>query len=112
MRNDSLCLIATVMLFITPPLISPGEHRVEIPTLMDRSHPIQNPLTVQHFERRVAVAHDGLTDVVEAVVAVDAHFLLGHCGDGLRIIREAKEILASEHGFNRTLDGEREPTRQ
>lgn len=97
MRKDSLWLID--ILFIAPPLVSPSEHRVEISTLVDRPHPIQNPLAVQHFERRVAVAHDGLTDVVEAVIAVDAHFLLGHCGDGFGIIREAKEILANEHSL-------------
>jgi len=101
MRKDSLRLISAPILSIAPPLVSPGKHRVEIPTLMRRTHPVQNPLFIQRFERRVPVAHDCLANVVEAMVAVDGHFFLGHRGDGLGVIRVAEEIETVklvEHG--------------
>lgn len=49
--------------------------------------------TCEHLESCVSMAHDGLADVVEAVITMLGYFSNWHSGDALRIVCKAEEVL-------------------
>lgn len=50
-----------------------------------------------HFSHRlkccVAVAHDGLANVIQAMIAMEYYFVCGHVGHAGWVVGEAEEVL-------------------
>lgn len=58
-----------------------------------------NTDTCEDLESCVSLAHDGLTDVVEAVITVVSYFINWHSGDSLRIVCKTEEVLRNEISY-------------
>lgn len=80
MRKSTTC-IPRPMHFIRPMLVRPRKDLIEITALMDSSHAVDS-----HFghwlESRVCMAHENLSDIVEAMIAVEGDFFLVHVFHG------------------------------
>ena len=90
------------MRLVRTTLVGPRKHLVEVSALVRSTHSIDADHR-ERLERRIGVAHERLTDVVQAVVAVQADLLLWHVFDGLWVVREAQEVL--EVGLGRVQRG-------
>ena len=69
------------MHFIRPMLVCPRKDLIEITALMDNSHAVDS-----HFGHwlkcGICMAHENLSDIVEAVITVEGHFFLVHVFHG------------------------------
>lgn len=76
-------------------LVSPCPDLVKVSALMRGAHSVDTDAG-EDLEGCVAMAHDGLTNVVETMVAMENNILWRHGGDGFGIVCEANEVLRNE----------------
>jgi hypothetical protein len=72
--------------------VRPAENTVKVATLVNSAHAINADLG-QWLECHVTGAHDRLTDVVQAVIAVELDLFGIHICDAFRVVGEAEEVL-------------------
>lgn len=60
---------------------------------MSSSHSIQYSLVVDTFKCRVAVAHDGLPDIIQTMITVDWYFFRCQIFDCVVEICQSQEVL-------------------
>lgn len=73
-------------------LVSPGEDLLKVSALMGGAHPVDTDIC-EDLEGGVSVAHDGLANVVETMIAMESDFLDCHRGDAFGVVCEAEEVL-------------------
>lgn len=76
-------------------LVSPCPDLVKVSAFMRGAHSVDTDAG-EDLEGCVAMAHDGLTNVVETMIAMENNILWRHGGDGFGIVCEAKEVLRNE----------------
>lgn len=83
-----VCLVGSV-------LVSPCPNFVEVTACMRSAHSVDTDAG-EDLKGGVASAHDGLSNVVEAMIAVEDDILRWHCGNALGVICEAEEVLRNK----------------
>lgn len=72
--------------------IRPREKLFKIPALMGNSHAVDSDFR-HEFEGRVPIAHDSLTNVIEAVITMQYYLCWRHIGNAVRVVCKPEEIL-------------------
>lgn len=76
-------------------LVSPCPDLVKVSACMRGTHSVDTDAG-EDLKGCVAMAHDGLTNVVETMIAMENDILWRHGGNALGIVCEAKEVLRNE----------------
>lgn len=91
MRNNSTS-VPRPPHFIQATFIRPAENAIKIAALVNSSHTVNTAIR-QRLECHIACAHYCLTDIVQAVIAVEDEVVGGHCFDAARIVGKSKKVL-------------------
>ena len=98
--NGASTAVKVAVLLVRAMLIGKGEHAVVVAAQVGGAHAVDADLG-QGLQAGVAGAHDGLADVVDAVVAVVLDLVGRVVDNGVRVVGEPEEVEAVqlvEHG--------------